>query len=62
MKPGSEVIYVADPMLYGRMVVSEVRKDGRVSCWVDPDTRHCREVEPPFHAHELELAPALVAA
>jgi hypothetical protein len=54
--PGSIVIYTADPLLYGKMLILEVVADGRLLCesiHTDREGQYAREL---FDAHELELA------
>lgn len=58
MAAGDFVILVADPLLYGKLLVLEVTADGRLLCeQVHADQRgeYAREL---FDAHELELASA----
>lgn len=54
MTPGDLVIYTADPLLFGRMIILSVDQ-GRYQCeaiHADPDGNHPRET---FAAHELEV-------
>jgi hypothetical protein len=56
MAPGSIVLYIADPLLYGKMIVLEVVQDGRLLCesiHTDREGQYAREL---FDSHELELA------
>lgn len=58
MAAGDLVIYLADPLMYGKLIVLEVAADGRLLCeQVHADRRgdYGREL---FDAHELELASA----
>lgn len=56
MKPGDLVIYLEDPLLFGRLLVLEVTADNRLLCeQLHANSRgdHGREL---FDSHELELA------
>jgi hypothetical protein len=56
MTPGSIVIYVADPLMYGKMLILEVTKDMRLLCeamHADKNGDFARDL---FDSHELELA------
>jgi len=56
MQPASIVIYTADPLLYGKLIVLEATADGRLVCeqvHADRDGAYAREI---FDPHELELA------
>jgi hypothetical protein len=56
MTAGSIVVYLADPLMYGRMIVVEITANGRVLCECihkDGADTYPREL---FDAHELELA------
>jgi hypothetical protein len=56
MTPGAIVIYLADPLLYGKLLILEVTADTRLLCeaiHADPNGEYAREL---FDAHELELA------
>lgn len=56
MKPGDIVIYTADPLLYGKLLIVGVHEDTRLLCEAvhkDSDGEYAREL---FDAHELELA------
>jgi hypothetical protein len=56
MTPGSIVVYVADPLMYGKMLILEVTKDARLLCesmHADKNGDFARDL---FDAHELELA------
>lgn len=55
MAPGSVVIYLSDPLLYGKMLLLEVNQDGRLKCeqiHADHNGDYGRDL---FDAHELEL-------
>lgn len=68
MKAGDQVIYPSDPLLYGIMLLVEVRRVSvvgaagkrsriyRYSCLVNPDTWHRRTEH--FSRAELDFAPA----
>jgi hypothetical protein len=56
MTAGDICIYVADPLLYGRLLILEVQKDNRLLCeqvHADSHGEYGREL---FDAQELELA------
>jgi hypothetical protein len=55
-RPEDEVIYKADPLLFGRMIVQQLRKDGRWDCVVDAGlpSEHAES----FDVSELVSAPA----
>jgi hypothetical protein len=55
MQAGDFVIYTADPLMYGKLLIVGVAADGRLLCeQVHADHRgeYAREL---FEAHELEL-------
>jgi hypothetical protein len=56
MQPGDFVIYVADPLLYGRLWIVGTHHDGRLLCEAvrrEHDGTYAREL---FEPMELELA------
>lgn len=56
MASGDIVIYTADPLLYGKLIVLGAHKDGRLECEAihrEPDGTYAREL---FNPQELELA------
>ena len=56
MTAGDIVVYLADPLMYGKLLVLEVAADGRLLCEAihrEPDGTYAREL---FDAIELELA------
>ena len=56
MKPGSIVIYIGDPLLYGKMLVLGSLPDGRLECEsIHPD-RNGDYSRDGFDPQELELA------
>lgn len=55
MTAGDLVLYVKDPLLFGRLLIIEVTADNRLLCealHAEPDGTYARET---FAAHELEL-------
>lgn len=56
MSPGSVVIYLEDPLLYGRMLLLEVHQDGRLLCESIRADKHGEHARDLFDAHELETA------
>lgn len=62
MGVGDFVVYLADPLMYGKLLILEVAADGRLLCeqvHADAGGEYAREL---FDAHELELASAWKAA
>jgi hypothetical protein len=62
MAPGSIVVYLEDPLLYGKMLVIDLTEDGRLVCECihrDATGEFPREA---FKAQELELAEKWVEA
>jgi len=56
MAPGSIVVYLEDPLLYGRMIIVDLDEHGRLVCECvhrDATGEFPRES---FAPHELELA------
>jgi hypothetical protein len=56
VQSGSLVIYTADPLLFGKLIVIRVHEDGRLECEAvhkDSDGNYARDL---FSAQELELA------
>lgn len=56
MAPGSIVVYLEDPLLYGKMIIVDLTEDGRLVCECvhrDATGDFPREA---FNEHELELA------
>jgi hypothetical protein len=62
MAPGSIVIYLEDPLLYGKMIIVDLTESGQLVCECvhkDAAGEFPREA---FTPHELELAEKWVAA
>lgn len=57
MSPGDDVVYLADPLLYGIGEILEVAADGRLLIRFDEDDRPAL-----FNAHEVELLSRFQAA
>ena len=56
MAPGDVVVYRADPLLFGRLLVLAVTEHNQLECeavHADKDGTYARGI---FSAHELELA------
>jgi hypothetical protein len=56
MAPGSIVVYLADPLLYGKMIIVDATENGLLVCECihrDATGDYPREA---FDPHELELA------
>lgn len=55
MAPGEFVIYLADPLDIGKMVILSVEDDGLLMCESVASDSHGRFYRDKFHAQELEL-------
>ena len=56
MTAGDFVIYTADPLMYGKMVIVTVTEDARLLCEAIHPDRHGDYARDVFDPQELELA------